>query len=284
MNLFDYIGFAEQSNLQKFAGYLNLEIFTKIMKIKENLNILLKELDRKLFLNLLRKFYNFYRIIKVKQLLTNINKNNYFINTSYINYNNNFLTKLCEKYKTDKGSINYNKKSNWGKRSHSYSNYYYSIFNHFKDDVKLLFEFGLGIVDGKSGASLKVWKEYFKKAQIYGGDINKDILFNEDRIKTYYLDQLDTRSIKKMWKKIKVKNFDIIIDDGLHTKEAIINCFVNSFEKLKNNGVYIIEDVKPLEINDIMIKLKDYSPELVTLRGNNIPQFSDNNLIIVRKI
>ena len=266
------------------VNYYSFSVKAKSLLNKKKFENFIKELDRKLFLNLLRKLYNFYRIINVNQFITNHNKNNYFINTSYINYNNNFLTKLCEKYKTDKGSINYKKKSNWGKPAHSYSNYYYSIFNHFKDDVKLLFEFGLGIVDGKSGASLKVWKEYFKKAQIYGGDINKDILFNEDRIKTYYLDQLDTRSIKEMWKKIKIKNFDIIIDDGLHTKESIINCFINSFKKLKNNGVYIIEDVKPLEINDIMIKLKDYCPELVTLRGNNNTQFSDNNLIIVRNI
>lgn len=252
--------------------------------MKINFKNFLKELDRKLFLNLIRKTYNFYKKYKVNSLLSCYRKNNFLLNISYINYNNNFLTQLCEKYKTDKGSINYNKKTNWGKPTHSYSNYYYSIFNHFKDDVKLVFEFGLGIVDGKSGASLKVWKEYFKKAQIYGADIDKNILFKQDRIKTYYVDQLDTRSIKEMWKKIKIKNFDIIIDDGLHTAKAIINCFVNSFKKLKNNGVYIIEDVNPLEIDEIMTKLKDYSPELVALRGNNFQQFSDNNLIIVRNI
>ena len=265
------------------SNYYPFGVKAKSLLNKKKFKNFIKELDDKLFLNLFRKAYNFYRKYKINSLLSSYKKNN-FLNTSYINYNNNFLTQLCEKYKTDKGSINYNKKTNWGVQPHSYSNYYFSIFNHFKDDVKLLFEYGLGIVDGKSGASLKVWKEYFKKAQIYGGDINKDILFKEDRIKTYYVDQLDTRSIKEMWKKIKIKNFNIIIDDGLHTAEAIINCFANSFEKLKNNGVYIIEDVKPLDINDIMINLKDYSPELVTLRRNNTPQFSDNNLIIVRKI
>lgn len=98
---------------------------------------------------------------------------------------------------------------------HTYSNYYYSLFNHFKDDVKLVFECGLGsnnpnirgnmTVNGVPGASLKVWRDYFKNAQIYGGDIDKDILFEEDRIKTYFVDQLNTSSIEVMWKKLELK-------------------------------------------------------------------------------
>ena len=42
--------------------------------------------------------------------------------------------------------------------------------------------------------------------EIYGADIDKDILFTEDRIKTFYVDQLSADSIKKMWEKIdKIK-------------------------------------------------------------------------------
>jgi hypothetical protein len=90
-------------------------------------------------------------------------------------------------------------------------------------------------VNGMPGASLRVWKDYFKNAEIYGGDIDKDILFEEDRIKTFYVDQLNTSSIEAMWQKIRIKNFDIIINDGLHTTDANINFFLNSFNKLKKN-------------------------------------------------
>ena len=179
----------------------------------------------------------------------------------------------------------------WGWNAHTYSNYYYSIFNHFKDDVKLVFECGLGTnnpnlqsnmtVNGKPGASLKVWRDYFKNAQIYGGDIDKDILFKSDRIKTYFVDQLNALSVITMWKKIGLQNFDIIIDDGLHATDANVNFFMNSFIKLKKNGIYIIEDVHALEIKNIMQKLKKFNPELVILQNKNI-KYQNNNLIVVR--
>jgi hypothetical protein len=139
-------------------------------------------------------------------------------------------------------------------------------------------------VKGMPGASLRVWRDFFKNAQIYGADIDKDILFESERIKTYYVDQLNTPSIKAMWKKISIKNFDIIIDDGLHTTDANINFFINSFYKLKKNGVYIIEDISDKEIFNIMKKLKDFNPELVILGKNNFYNKGDNNLIIVRNI
>jgi hypothetical protein len=157
--------------------------------------------------------------------------------------------------------------------------------------VKLVFECGLGTnnpdfqsnmtVDGMPGASLRVWRDYFKNAQIYGADIDKDILFQEDRIKTYYVDQLNTPSIGTMWKEIVVQNFDIIIDDGLHTVDANINLFINSFDKLKKNGIYIIEDVHISELNNIMEKLKKFSPELIVLENKNV-KYRDNNLLIIR--
>ena len=126
-------------------------------------------------------------------------------------------------------------KTPFGWRSHSYSNYYYNLFDHCKNEIKLLFELGIGTnnpslpsnmtSNGKPGASLKIWKDYFPNCQIYGADIDKDILFNEERIFTFHVDQLIKDSIDQMWIKIQKNNFDIIIDDGLHTAEASISFF-----------------------------------------------------------
>jgi len=255
--------------------------------IKKSLNNFIKAIDEKLFFNLLKKIHILFNYYK---LHSNYEKN-YFLNHSYYNYNNNSLTKLCEIYKSDKGSINQNKKSIWGWQAHTYSNYY-SLFNHFKDEVKLVFECGLGTnnpnlpsnmtVNGVPGASLRVWRDYFKNAKIYGADIDKDILFQENKIKTYYVDQLNTPSIETMWKEIGIRNFDIIIDDGLHTTEANINLFTNSFNKLKKNGIYIIEDVYHRQLKNILEKLKDFNPELVILGRNNLYNKGNNNLIVIR--
>jgi hypothetical protein len=260
-------------------------------KIDGSLKKIIKEIDKKIFFNLIRAIFAYFLNFKILFSLFFYNKKKKFFNISYYNYNNNSLTELCEIYKSDKGSINHNKKTIWGWTAHTYSNYYYSLFNHFKDDVKLVFECGLGTnnpdiqnnmtVHGMPGASLKVWRDYFKNAQIYGADIDENILFEEERIKTYYVDQLNTLSIETMWKKIGIQNFDIIIDDGLHTTEANINFFISSFNKLKKNGIYVIEDVHVLEFNNIMKKLRNFNPELVILENKNI-KYQNNNLIIIR--
>ena len=124
------------------------------------------------------------------------------------------LFALVEKYGTDKSLSEY---------THTYSD----LFTPIKDQITSILEIGIGTLNPeipssfcgnihhfnhyKPGGSLRVWRDYFKNAQIYGADIDKDILFQEDRIKTYYVDQLNTASIETMWKEIGIKNFDIII-------------------------------------------------------------------------
>ena len=83
---------------------------------------------------------------------------------------------------------------------------------------------------GIPGASLRLWKEYFPNAEVYGADIDKRILLEEDRIKTFYVDQTNAESVNSMWNEIERDNFDIIIDDGLHTAEAAITLFENSLK------------------------------------------------------
>jgi hypothetical protein len=262
---------------------------------KKKIKNFIKKIDEKIFFNLLKtvyhSFYSPFLYFIFKFYSPFMIKNSEFFYNSFYNYNKNSLTKLCEFYKTDKGSINPYEKGIWGYRAHSYSNYYYYLFNHFKEDVKLVFECGVGTnnpdlpsnmtVNGIPGASLRVWRDYFKNAQIYGADIDKNILFQEDRIKTYYVDQLNTPSIETMWKRIGIQNFDIIIDDGLHANDANINFFINSFDKLKKNGIYIIEDVSIYRINNIMEKLKKFNPELISLHEKNLI-CRDNNLVIIR--
>jgi 23S rRNA U2552 (ribose-2'-O)-methylase RlmE/FtsJ len=77
------------------------------------------------------------------------------------------------------------------------------------------------------GASLRGWRRYFPKAQILGADIDSRILFSEDRISTFRVDQLSDHTIDILWQKLSNDEFDIIIDDGLHTFEANTRFFRN---------------------------------------------------------
>lgn len=55
---------------------------------------------------------------------------------------------------------------------------------------------------GPSGASLRVLRDYFPNALIVGADIDKSVLFQEARIKTCYVDQLDAESVRRLWQSV----------------------------------------------------------------------------------
>lgn len=233
---------------------------------------------------------------KIKLEIQNLEKKILAQNISNFYSNENYLSKLCEYYGTDKGYIEFDKKTPYGWKPHSYSFFYNSLFSHCRDNIKLVFECGIGTnypdaignmtSAGKPGASLKVWKDYFKNAKIFGADIDKRILFQEERINTYEVNQLDSSSIKKMWSNININDFDLIIDDGLHTFEAAMTLFLNSFDKLKKDGIYIIEDVHFMYLNKLKENLIKYNPEIIILKNDYVENhpIGDNNLILIRKI
>ena len=181
---------------------------------------------------------------------------------------------------------------------HNYTPVYYSIFKNMRNEPLRIFELGLGSNNinvpsnmgsyGHPGASLYGWREFFPNAKIFGADIDGDILFESDRIKTYYCDQTNKHIIKYMWNEKELEeNFDIIIEDGLHTFEANICFFENSIHKLKPNGFYVIEDIS-CEILDIFKnKIGEWKRKYPKLEFYlmKIPCFHnkyDNNLLLVR--
>ena len=186
----------------------------------------------------------FLRLLKyrIKFIAKNDNaKINYFVQSRFLDKS---LTDLMNYYGSDKGGFN---------KDHNFSDYYSTIFFDKKESIKNILEIGLGTNNtkvlsnmgsqGKPLASLRAWKDYFVNANVYGADIDKEILKNEDRIKTFYVDQTNAISIAELYKNIGNINFDIIIDDGLHEYNANICLFENSFKYLSKQGIYIIEDV-----------------------------------------
>jgi hypothetical protein len=165
-----------------------------------------------------------------------------------------------------------------------------------------IFELGLGTnnidtpsnmgKNGKPGASLRGWKEFFVNSKVYGADIDNRILFNEDRIETFYCNQKNVQDIDKMWNNDILKNilFDIIIEDGLHEFEANLIFLKNSLHKLKKGGFYICEDLLPITINlfenkkeELEKEFSDCTFEIVKLENKN-NFYNDNNLLVIKKI
>jgi hypothetical protein len=205
------------------------------------------------------------------------------------------MDNLANKYHTDKGGANSaGTKFPWP--SHTYTDVYYLLLSRARLTTKLVFEFGIGsnnesmpnamTKDGSPGASLRMWKEFFPNATVLGADIDKSILFTEERIQTYYTDQLDLNALCAMWGKIEHTDFDLIIDDGYHTFTAGVNTFESSIGRLSNTGMYIIEDVSDRDL----IKYIDYfngnikySVMFIQLHDKELLPV-DNNLIIISTV
>ena len=207
-------------------------------------------------------------------------KLNYVVNAN----SNSELTDLMNLYGSDKGGKN---------NHHNYSEYYSDIFFHKRKSIKNFLEIGLGTnntnmasnmgADGTPLASLRAWKDYFINANIYGADIDKDILKDEERIKTFFVDQTNPDTITAMFNKIGVDKFDIILEDGLHEYNANICFFENAIKYLDNDGIYIIEDIyykdKKKFIN--YFKKLEYSFSIVDIfHEENI---ANNCIVIIRK-
>ena len=204
------------------------------------------------------------------------------------------LNILCDKYGSDKGSVfGYNDVYN--RPSHNYTKIYSSIFAPIKEGVKNVFECGLGTYNpqyksnmgpnGKPGASHRVWRDYFQSATIYGADIDKDVLFSEDRIVTGYMDQTNKESIERFFKDHNIPDLDIAIDDGLHEFSAGISLYENVFPLVKNGGIYIIEDILEEDIKEYKNYFIQSSQDvmIVSLSRPNVFGWSDNTMIIIFK-
>jgi hypothetical protein len=138
-------------------------------------------------------------------------------------------------------------------RLHDY-HYLYGPILKDRDKIRGVLEIGMGTnntdsvsnmgMEGRPGASLRAFRDFLKNADIYGADIDKRILFNEDRIKTFYVNQVDVESFDLLERSVP-SDLDLIIDDGLHAPDANIATLAFAINKIKAGGWVVIEDIAP---------------------------------------
>jgi hypothetical protein len=154
------------------------------------------------------------------------------------------------------------------------------------DNPKLVSTMG---VNGRPGASLRGWRELFSRAYVYGADIDRNILFQEERINTFYCDQLDRVAIQDLWSQPPLRDgMDIIIDDGLHTLEGNLSFLNGSLHQLRPGGFYVVEDILQETIkgwHDQLDAISKWLPnhEFALVELPNSLNDSDNNLLVVHR-
>jgi hypothetical protein len=159
---------------------------------------------------------------------------------------------------------------------HDYHRIYGAILRE-GDWVRSVLEIGLGsnhedVVShmgraGRPGASLRAFRDYLPNAMIYGADVDRRILFEEERIKTFFVDQTDLSSFDALGQRVD-RNFDLIVDDGLHSPNANIAVLAFSLKRLKPGGWIVIEDIaeRSLPVWEVIAALLplDYEPHLIS--------------------
>lgn len=263
----------------------------------QELNSLVRKLDEKLLRGLIRRLRNQFLFaradrISSEKILVLKKRRGFALETHYSRSPHNSLSELCDVYGSDKGEVRSDGHPYWWP-SHTYADYVSRLFGHCRESIHRVFECGLGTnnpdlassmgVDGKPGASLRVWRDYFPNAMVYGADIDKEILFQEERISTYWVDQTSPEAVQTMWAQIG-GTIDLIVDDGLHEFQAGRILFENSIDYLADRGVYIIEDVNPSDLlsYEEYFSQTPYFVDFVVLHRKDLP-VADNCLVVIRK-
>jgi len=112
---------------------------------------------------------------------------------------------------------------------------YDNLWTNIRNNKIKLLEIGID-----QGGSLRIWKEYFPNGEIIGADLQSQLLYTEDRIKTVLVNQESIESLKSLE---SLGPFDIIIDDGGHVMSQQINSLITLFDYVKPGGYYIVEDL-----------------------------------------
>ncbi|MGA3046143.1 MAG: hypothetical protein ABSD67_05945 [Terracidiphilus sp.] len=187
-----------------------------------------------------------------------------------------------------------------GQGRHNYTIIYSSLFGKLRNQPLRVYELGLGTNNptlvssmgegGFPGASLRGWRDFFPHALVFGADIDQEVLFEDDRIRTFYCDQLNSAAIRDLWSQPSLRTpLDIIIDDGLHTFEGNVSFLSGSLERIRPGGIYIVEDI----LEDTIKKWHTYLEDVCS---RQFPDYDfafveladtfnryDNNLLVVRR-
>ena len=179
--------------------------------------------------------------------------------------------------------------SHEGKLIHKWDHYFDIYEKHLSkyigQEINIL-EIGIS-----HGGSLQLWKKYFgDKVNVYAIDINPQCKkLEEERVKIFIGSQSDERFLQQVIQ--EVPDFDIIIDDGGHTMNQQIVSFENLYLKVKEGGIYLVEDTHTSYWNEFHGGLKkantfiEYSKNLVdSLYEGHIRHAPDKRKIVINEV
>jgi hypothetical protein len=121
---------------------------------------------------------------------------------------------------------------------HGYTRWYDGMWSPRRNDPLVMLEIGV-----QTGASIRMWEQYFSRATIVGMDIDPRCKALEGgRVKIVIGRQEDPAIMRRLQQDYP-GGFDIIIDDGGHVGEMQQKSLEMYFPLVKPGGQYVIEDL-----------------------------------------
>ena len=191
-----------------------------------------------------------------------------------------FKTELCElafKYGADKCP----------QIGHAYTPFYYEYLKDKRQSIRKVLEVGIGnrrqikyIPGVVIGASIRMWRDFFPNAHIYGADNAKESFFTDDRITTYFCDETKKEDILKLVENTGT-DIDLVVDDACHHFSNQIFLFQTLMPLLNKGVIYIIEDCRRTRmISKMFPEYESYIPKLPV---NDNPLARDGVIIFKHK-
>jgi len=175
----------------------------------------------------------------------------------------NKLEELGIKYGTDK----------IGK--HNYLPVYYDLFKNKRNKVKKVLEIGVG-----EGAGLRMFRDFFPNAIIYGADNDPKRVFVDPPIQVFKCDQTEIDDLISLINKTGC-DIDLVIDDGSHRPSDQIFTCKELLPSLDRGVIYVIEDVAE-NIVDKEVRVFAHNHKCY-VEDKKVGKRYDDRLIIIKK-
>jgi cephalosporin hydroxylase len=187
------------------------------------------------------------------------------------------LATYCDNRSTDKNT------------THSYIELYETLFRTKVNSATHILEIGIG-PNTNYGGSILMWANYFQNAQIHAMDIVsighvRTELTNHPRIHLYTSTDAYKQHVVDSNFISKDIQFDIMIDDGPHTLESMVN-FIKLYSKLlKRDGILVIEDVQDISWIDTLKKVTplELNPFIEVYDRRHVKRRYDDILFVINK-
>lgn len=127
---------------------------------------------------------------------------------------------------------------------HWYTQHYERHFAPLRDSRVRVLEVGIGGFQNPSagGASLLMWKQYFRRGMVLGLDFFDKSGLVQPRIQPIKGDQADREFLDELGRDLGP--FDVVIDDGSHISGDVIAAFEALFPHVRPGGLYVVEDTQ----------------------------------------